>query len=627
MKPYPLITAGACLLLVTLCAASAPACGPEFAFRSYLNSRFWQPLSKYEQSLDAAPGAETVASPQRGHAFAGTASEPASPGLMGVRADFRAGALDKAEAGIGGALGSAATEAEREELQLIGLKILLRKGEQGDRDPVLLRGAKEKLLAYLQTARTPAWRSEARGWLARCHFLLEEYAPAAKIYLDELRSNDTVHSRQSLISSLRLLFPYNGSSARLAEHLEEYFDTPEHALFVVNIVTNPVYSDDEERRGMAEVAQRVIRSLQQHRELFRGPLADQLGLALMRASLYRGDTGAALAYSRLIGPAGAVAGSPEFNWMVASCRFLRREYAEAVAPLQSILASPRATLRERNAAAQGLVGVYQKTGRRVDQLHAAFIYETLPYTPGHYEESRTGNGGEAYTGFTYWPMGGELLDLPYLLDVQLSDDDLRQYLEMFGNESRQLKLSLRRPRTAHEVVQYALAVRYARQEKYDRAGELFAGIDARPRAERMKELAPLAAAAADTALPKDKRLRARFAYASYLADHSTQVFFNDMLWTGFQTWAFLSPEGDPGLTRRERESFLRQERTLKDEQEERWRAYRLLAGVAREGAGSELGKRAARKAISCLELINTGRFGRKREIRGELAKMKGLLGG
>lgn len=488
MKNIPVPSLCGVLMLVSVCTGGAYACGPEFAFRSYLNTRFWQPLSKYEQSLDAVAArtgqpALREEKARKKHTFAGMSEVAAADAVQKVRSAYRSGAFTQAEVAMDGALHAVATESKKEELLLIDAKIGIRKWEKGAKNEALLKEAQAKLLSFLKTSRIPSWQSEARGWLARSHYLLEEYSSAAKIYLDELRREDSVYSRQSLITSLRTLFPYNGSSVRLAEHLEEYFDTPEHALFVVNIVTNPVYSDDEERANMARVAQKAIDALQKHRELFRtGPLSDQLALVLMRAAIYRGDTVSALSYSRMIASTSETLNTPEYNWMVASARFLHREYKEAEAPLLKVLHSGKATPRDRNAAAQGLIGVYQKTGRRVDQLHAAFIYETLKY-PDVDEENQWSIGGDTYVGFTYWPMGGELFDLPYLLDVQLTDDELLQYLERYSKQARQMKMKLpHRERTAYEMVRYALAVRYAREEKYRKAAEIYKNLRARPRA-------------------------------------------------------------------------------------------------------------------------------------------------
>jgi len=138
----------------------------------------------------------------------------------------------------------------------------------------------------------------------------------------------------------------------------------------------------------------------------------------------------------------------------------------------------------------------------------------------------------------------------------------------------------------------------------------------------MRDLARLHADAVDTTFTRQKQLEAQYAYASFLEAHSTQVFFNDMLWYGFQTWAFLQTDSDQGYTRAEREFFLRQERRLKDEQEERWRAYKILAGVVDQAGNTELGRRAAGKALTCLRLIHTGRFGREEEIRAAIARLE-----
>jgi hypothetical protein len=56
-------------------------------------------------------------------------------------------------------------------------------------------------------------------------------------------------------------------------------------------------------------------------------------------------------------------------------------------------------------------------------------------------------------------------------------------------------------------------------------------------------------------------------------------------------------------------------REFRDAQEERWQAYLVARGVAREPASSPATVREAlRLAIDCLDRINTDRFGRAREI-------------
>jgi len=603
---------------------------PTYTFRAYLDKRFWQPFSKYEQSLEAAsdptiPATDKQQPKRNKHAFAGMSSVPGTETFHQLRRAYGSGDFNQARTYLETAMGSSLTEKEREEILLVDAKIALREGEKEPRSKVLLKEAQSKLQAFLKTSRIPAWQSEARGWLARTHYLLDDYASAAKIYLDELGREDSIHTRESLVGSLRNLFPYNGSSARLTDHLEEYFDTPAHALFVVNIVTNPVYSSQEERAAMAMVAHKTMDSLQKHRELFNtGPLSDQLALALMRTAIYRGDSHMALTYSRFIPEGSKVLENAEYNWMKAAALFLQREYQQAEAPLLKIVNSGESTVRERNAAIQGLIGVYQKTDRRADQLHAAFLYETV--SAFIYDGYDQNPGGTAYIGFTYWPMGGWLFDLPYLLDVQLSDADLHNYLKQYAKSDASIKVELlHRKRSAIEMARYALAVRYARQEKYTEAADIYEKLQARPRAKRMRELAALHTATVNATSTQKERLEARYAYASYLEAHSTQLFFNDMLWNGYQTWAFLAPDWDQGLTREERNFFLRQERKIRDEQEERWRAYKILAAVAEEVGYNDLGRRSARKALVALEKIHTGRFGREDEIKAAQRKLRSWL--
>jgi hypothetical protein len=290
-------------------------------------------------------------------------------------------------------------------------------------------------------------------------------------------------------------------------------------------------------------------------------------------------------------------------------------------------------------AAQALLGVYQKLGRGVDQLHAAFLYyqaeqERPPDSHGVESIFITG----PYYNFMYLPASGWLFDLPYLLDVQLKNEDLSLYLKRYSKPAGLIKIESFDPsvpgrlRSAREIVEYALAVRYTRQEKYSKAASIYRKLDAGRRANRLPRLARLHGEANDPSLSAGQRLESQFAYAAFLEEHSTQVFFNDMLWHGFQRYAFVE-EGigsgcvSPGiadcqgLTRKERDHFLKQERRVKDEQEERWRAYKILESVIKEAGHSELGNRAAARALKCLKLINTDRFGREKEIDSAIRRL------
>ncbi len=618
------------VFLVSVLSVGVPVVSPcplESTFRAYLDRRFWLPLARFVADLARdlpreqanGPFAEMVANGAEPKPAVQAARDAYWPLSRSAETPDELRELwARARAAVATALQTELTEEEKEEVRLIEAKIDMREGEEGN--PQALRRAQDKLRDFLSTAKMPMLASQARGWLARVHYLLDEYSSAAKIYLDELTVADSALSRETLLMSLRILFSSDEGKTHLANHLEEYFDTPRHALFVVNLLTNPSYQQG--RPPLAAVGKKIITALQNHRELFRsGAESEALALALMRAALYMGDPGAALTYSRLVPRTSATAKNPEFNWMTAVCHFLRREYAAAEAPLLRMYRSPQADDRDRVAAAQALIGVYQKLGRPIDQLHAAFLY--YPSRSSYpYMENR----------FIAWPYTGWLLDLPYLLDIQLTDEELRIYLRRYRQAdgstfTTRISSTTGQPRvrSARELVEYALAVRYARQEQYQEAAALYQKLGSWPRARRMRKLAQLFAEANDPTRTGPQRLAARYAYAAFLADHPNQIFFNDTLWSGSQTeifieqyrdhqWGMHTPPASQGLTREEREFFLQQERRLRDEQEERWRAYKILTAVVDEAGDSELGRQAARKALDCLVRINTERFGRKEEI-------------
>lgn len=614
-------------------------CALESTFRIYLDLRFWQPLSKYEASL----GKEVRVESRKPEApFAGMSGDAAVAALREAGEAYRARDWARCRSAVSTALAGDLTPVQREEARLVGAKVDLRQGETGDLEA--LKRAGEQFRDFAGTFETPALRSEARGWGARVAYLRGDYPAAAKTYLDELDDPTSIFSREGLVSSLRMLFPYNGSSARLSDHLEDYFDTPAHALFVVNLVTNPVYNDLDERAAMAEVARKTLAILEMRSDLFSaGHDAEALVLALMRASLYMGDTRLALAYAERM-PQGSPASSrPEYLWMTAACRFLQRDYAAAEAPLVRMLGAEGALRRDRLVASLGLIGVYQKLGRGADQLHAAVLYNQAN-REGRFDslpEGETDYFSGPYFDFLYLPASGWLVDLSYLLDVQLEDKDLVLYLKRYDREARKVRVDVATPRerTAREAVLYARAVRLARQERYRDAAALFESIGARIRSERMTRLATLHAAAKDASLPREKHLEALFAYADFLQGHSTGVFFNDMLWYGFQRYMFLNPSerlmssedryppetDEQGLTGEERALFMARERRLRDDQEEYWRAYKLFVTVADEAGTSELGKTATEKAVQCLDRIRTDRFGREEEIESAQKNLRARM--
>ena len=126
---------------------------------------------------------------------------------------------------------------------------------------------------------------------------------------------------------------------------------------------------------------------------------------------------------------------------------------------------------------------------------------------------------------------------------------------------------------------------------------------------------------------KVRAAAARYRYAAFLADHPDQVFFNDWLWRHYQRYTLTGGPFDAADLSSEagRAAMLEAERRLRDAQEERWRAYLMLDELVREAGRSELGRRAARKALSCLDRINTERFGREEEIEAARARLAGWL--
>jgi len=509
---------------------------------------------------------------------------------------------------------------ELEEARLIDCKIAMRLAE---RSPAALPAAGKKLEDFLRSAPSPAFASEARGWLARIFYLKKEYVRAAKIYLDEVNSNESPLNRDTLVTSLRLV--YSAGQTDLWLHLEEFFDTPRHALFMVNLLTNQSsdsMSNKEIQSLLKPIGHKVLRLLEDHPALFKsGADSEALVMALMRTSLYMGDSASALKYADAIPKSGTLSGNPEFNWMIAIARFAQQDYAQAEAPLLRMLNARSATAVDRATAAQALIGSYLKTNRPVDALHAALIQVSQRLDDRDWEDLSSPR--------MQWCFWGTNLDLPYLLDAYLTDEQLREYLEKYpkpvGPPLSVFSWGQQGSLSAPQVVRYSLAVLYARQEKYEAAAQIYTELGIGARARRMRTLAGLFARTRDEALPASERLTALYIYATYLADNPERLFFNDLFWRGMQRYVFLeqdryqsstgSPMDEGDLAETERQAALANDRRLRDEQEERWKAYQVLEKVAREAGHSELGRKAAAKILDCLVRINTGRFGRDEEIQ------------
>jgi len=237
-----------------------------------------------------------------------------------------------------------------------------------------------------------------------------------------------------------------------------------------------------------------------------------------------------------------------------------------------------------------------------------------------------------------WCFYGLNLDLPYLLDAYLTDENLREYLRKYPKPvgpPLRITWSPLPTISAPQAVRYSLAVRSARHEEYEEAGKIFSDLGFGTRARRMKNLGELLARTRDANLSLPEHLTALYDYGTYLADNPERLFFNDLFWHGMQRNVFLEQGGpdlwpassrnQPGLTRTERQAILADDRTLRDQQEERWHAFKVLEQVAQESGASALGQKAAAKIIDCLSHINTGRFGREAEIRKAISTWKRWL--
>ncbi|HZT31159.1 MAG TPA: hypothetical protein VFA33_14820 [Bryobacteraceae bacterium] len=593
--------------LIFLALLIAGACPWHDELREYLNAYFWLPFARHAANFEK-PSVLRMNVPYAGMAAAqgNTAlarlreayqkisrpelyyqNPPPAPDLESLRQAVTAARNDQS-----------LTRRDKEEVDLVAAKIEMRAGEFSDSD--LLQSAERKFQTFLRTARTPEFRSEARGWLAHIHYLFGEQTAAGKIYLDELNRAGSNLSRETLLNSLRMTYGYDGEPGLVA-HLDEYFDTPEHAAFAIELATNPHWQGELETGrfarspNTAQTYRRIKDLLAKHEDLLRSKSgADTLGLLAMRSALSMGDPTGARKMAESVPATASVRASPDFQWMSASALFLSRDYAAAEKPLLALFRSPRATKLQRAAAAYGLCGVYWKTGNLAEQirfalwLHTAGGREYLP-VPSRLSDLSV-----------YWAASG--WDLNMLLDAEAPVDALRSFAEQNPNLD------------GIRLVEYSLAVRLSRQDRYQEAAELYRSIHANRRAQRLQRLALLSQAAEKPGVSSRQRLDARYELAEFVAANPEGIYFNDALWHGMQRYA-LQAASDCRLTRTERARLMDAERELKDSQDERWRAYLILRDIVHDAGVSNLGRDAAKLALRCLRGINTDRFGRQEEIR------------
>jgi hypothetical protein len=596
------------LLLFFLVLLVAGACPWDDELREFLNAHFWLPFARHAASFANSDV------PRMDAPYAGMTAAHGSTALDRLREAYQgiaqlelsyqnpAPLLNLAplrQAVTAARADQSLARRDKEEVDLVEAKIEMRAGEWGDSN--FLQSAERKFQVFLRTARTPEFRSEARGWLAHIHYLFGEQTAAGKIYLDELNRAGSNLSRETLLNSLRMTYGYDGGPELIA-HLDEYFDTPEHAAFAIELVTNPHWQRETDNGrfvrspNTSQTYRRIKDLLARHQDLLRSKDgADTLGLLAMRTALRMGDPGGARKIAESVPAATAVHASPDFQWMSASALFLSRDYGLAEKPLLVLFRSPRATRRQRAAAAYGLCGVYWKTGNVAEQIRFALWLHTadrgrqyLP-TPSSISDLSI-----------YWASSG--WDLNMLLDADAPVDVLRSFVEQNPNLA------------GIRLVKYSLAVRLSRQDRYQEAAELYRSIHANRRAQRLQQLALLRQAAERPRMTAQQRLDARYELAEFVAANPDRIYFNDALWHGMQRYA-LQATSDCRLTRIERTRLMHAERELKDGQDERWQAYLILRDVVRDAGVSNLGRDAAKLALRCLRGINTDRFGCQEEIR------------
>ena len=285
------------------------ACPFDDTLREYLDAHFWLPFSKSPQNF-AKRNVRRLSAP-----YAGMVKAKGDAPLEKLRAQYQKISQPDAVPADLDTLRKALADAravpslslrEREEVDLIDAKIDMREGDLAEPEPLL--SAKTKLERFLKAARTAAFQSEARGWLAHIDYLLGDRTAAGKIYLDELNRGNSNLSRETVLNSLQMNYGYDGG-AQLLVHLEEYFDTPEHAAFAIELVTNPHWDRDYLRYGRtpppADRARaaypRIRKLLEKHSDLLKHQSgAESLALLGMRTALRMGDPPAALKIAEMV---------------------------------------------------------------------------------------------------------------------------------------------------------------------------------------------------------------------------------------------------------------------------------------------------------------------------------------
>lgn len=259
------------------------------------------------------------------------------------------------------------------------------------------------------------------------HYLLKDQTAAGKIHLDELNRNASNLSRETVLNSLRMTYGYNGGPELLA-HLEEYFDTPEHAAFAIQLATNPHWKRYKTRFSrsddIAEAGTRISALLQKRTALLRSNQgADALAILAMRTELRRGQPGAARRIAEAIPTNARIRTNFDFRWMLASACFLSRDYKAAEQPLLALFRASGQNDSRKAAAAYGLCGVYRNIGNILEQLRFALWLHTRVREQNMY----LGTSSRIEDLSVYWAVSG--WDLDMLLETEAPLDPLQTFIE------------------------------------------------------------------------------------------------------------------------------------------------------------------------------------------------------
>jgi hypothetical protein len=141
--------------------------------------------------------------------------------------------------------------------------------------------------------------------------------------------------------------------------------------------------------------------------LFKGDAdGDALAQILMRAATRAGAPASTLRYAERVAASSPLRDTPEYNWLVGAARFQENDFAGAESLFIKVWDSKASDHRHKQFAANGLVGVYARLNRPVDQLWAAFQSALLNSklnmsTPSFLQTIRTASSTTIHSGAAF----------------------------------------------------------------------------------------------------------------------------------------------------------------------------------------------------------------------------------